>query len=257
MDDSLLYDTDIASNFASTCAFLERCSLGGIIFNPKKFTFAEEEVDYLGFRLTKEGIKPTTDFLNNIRSFPSSTSITDVRSFYGAVNQISYTFASSPALLPFRQLLRPQVPFYWSDELEALFVECKEEIIRQYEKGVRLYDMSLPTALASDWSKTCMGFWLVQKHCQCPGTPTLGCCKTGWQTVYCGSKFNSGAVSRYHPIEGEAAAAVHALDKTSMFTLGHPNLLLAIDHKPLLKIFGNASMESITNPRLFNLKQKL
>ena len=92
MDDSLLYDTGIASNLASTCAFLERCSLWCIMFNPKKFTFAKEEVDYHGFRHTKEGIKLTADFLNNIRSFPSPTSITDVRSFYGAVNQISYTF---------------------------------------------------------------------------------------------------------------------------------------------------------------------
>jgi hypothetical protein len=74
--------------------------------------------------------------------------------------------------------------------------------------------------------------------------------------VYCGSRFNSGAESRYHPIEGEAAAAVHGLDKTSMFTLGLPNFLLAMDHKPLIKIFGNASLESITNPRLFNFKQK-
>ena len=244
------------ANFESTCTFLDKCSLGGIVFNPKKFVFAEEEVDYLGFRLTKEGLKPTSEFLNNIRSFPSPKSLTDVRSWYGAINQISYSFASSQAMLPFRQLLRPQVPFYWSEELEAIFVESKEEILRQCQKGVKLYDMSLPTGLATDWSKSCMGFWLVQKHCSCPGTPTLACCKSGWQTVYCGSRFNSGAESRYHPIEGEAAAAVHGLDKTSMFALGHPSLMLALDHKPLIKIFGDAALESITNPRLFNFKQK-
>ena len=74
--------------------------------------------------------------------------------------------------------------------------------------------------------------------------------------MYCGSRFNSGAESRYHPIEGEAAAAVHGIDKTSMFTLGHPSLMLALNHKPLIKIFGDAALESITNPRLFNFKQK-
>ena len=125
-------------------------------------------------------------------------------------------------MLPFRQLLRPQVPFTWNEDLERAFVASKQEIIRQCEKGVRLFDMSAPTGLATDWSKSCMGFWLVQKHCQCPDPPKLGCCKTGWQTVFCGSKFNSVAESRYAPIEGEAAALVLGLEKCSHYVLGLP-----------------------------------
>ena len=256
VDDSILWGEDIASNFFSTCSFLDKCSAGGIIFNSSKFQFAEEEVRYLGFLIVKDGLKPTPEFLENIRSFPSPKSLTDIRSWYGAINQISYTFATSQAMLPFRQLLRPQIPFYWSEELQAAFIESKEEIIRQCEKGVRLFSLSLPTGLATDWSKSCMGWWLVQKHCQCPGSPVLGCCKTGWQTVYCGSKFNTTAESRVPPIEGEALAATHGLEKCSHFILGHPNLLLALDHKPLIKIFGDAKLESITNPRLFSLKMK-
>ena len=75
--------------------------------------------------------------------------------------------------------------------------------------------------------------------------------------MYCGSRFKSGAESRYHPIAGEAAAAaaVHGLDKTSIFNI-HPNLLLALDLKPLINIFRDTALESITNPRLFNFKQK-
>ena len=101
-----------------------------------------------------------------------------------------------------------------------------------------------------------MGWWLVQKHCQCPDPPTLGCCKTGWQTVFCGSKLNSTAESQYAPIEGEAAAVVHGLEKCAHFIPGLPQLLLAIDHKPLVAIFGQTSLESIPNSRLFRLKHK-
>ena len=150
VDDSLLSSPDIETNFHSTCAFLDKCSSGGIIFNPKKFKFAQDEVNYLGFKLTRQGLKPTEEFLANIRTFPSPKSITDVRSWYGAINQVSYSFASSELMLPFRQLLRPQVPFFWSEELESAFVESKEEIIRQCEKGVRLFNMSAPTGLATD-----------------------------------------------------------------------------------------------------------
>ena len=87
----------------------------------------------------------------------------------------------------------------------------------------------------------------MQKHCRCPGPPVPVCCKTGWITVYCGSKFNTPAESRCTPVEGEGFAAVHGLEKCSPFILGHPNLLLALDHKPLIKIFGNASLESISS----------
>ena len=84
-----------------------------------------------------------------------------------------------------------------------------------------------------------------------------GCCPTGWQTVYCGSKFCTPAESRYHPIEGEALAATYGLQKCKFFVLGLENLVLTLDHKPLLAIFGqNQHLEDIENPRLLNFKLK-
>ena len=71
-----------------------------------------------------------------------------------------------------------------------------------------------------------------------------------------GSRFTSGAESRYAPIEGEALAVVDALKKARHFVLGCSDLIVAVDHKPLLKIFGDRSLEDIPNPRLLNLKEK-
>ena len=55
-------------------------------------------------------------------------------------------------MLLFLLLLQPlaQVPFFWSQDLENAFVESKEEIIHQYEKGVRLFDLTAPVGLATD-----------------------------------------------------------------------------------------------------------
>ena len=47
-----------------------------------------------------------------------------------------------------------------------------------------------------------------------------------------------------------------ALEKTRHFVIGCPDLTIAVDHKPLLKVFGNRSLEAIPNPRLRNLKEK-
>ena len=71
-----------------------------------------------------------------------------------------------------------------------------------------------------------------------------------------GSRFTNPAESRYAPVEGEALAAVYALDKARYFVLGCANLIVAVDHKPLLKLFGDRSLEDIPNSRLRNLKEK-
>ena len=160
----------------------------------------------------------------------------------------------APIMSPFRHLLSSKVPFAWSEELQSAFEASKQEIVSQCEKGVRSFDPALPTALATDWSKLAIGFWLTQKHCKC--TQIIpGCCPTGWQTVYCGSKFCTPAESRYHPIEGEALAATYGLQKCKFFVLGLENLILTLDHKPLISTFGNdRNLEEIENPRLLNFK---
>ena len=256
IDDTVLYDDNIEQNFFRVCQFLETSARGGCTFNPKKFQFGSSDVNFLGFLVTRDGIKPSPEFLTNILSFPTPRNITDVRSWFGAINQISYTFAIAPVMAPFRHLLSAKVPFQWGPELQNAFDESKREILRQCEKGVRSFDPALPTALATDWAKFGLGFWLTQKHCNC-SSQTPGCCKTGWQTVYCGSRFCSSAESRYHPIEGEALATVNGLDKCRFFILGLSNLLLCLDHKPLLGILGDKNnIEEIHNPRLLNFKLK-
>ena len=65
-----------------------------------------------------------------------------------------------------------------------------------------------------------------------------------------GSRFCTGAESRYAPVEGEAQANVWALESTKHYTLGNTQLLVATDHKPLVKVFGDRSLGDISNPRL-------
>ena len=127
--------------------------------------------------------------------------------------------------------------------------------MEEIHKGVEIYDKKKPTCLATDWCKEGIGFWLLQKHCKCSQVKPL-CCKTGWKVTLVGSRFTSGAESRYAPIEGEALAVVDALNKARHFVLGCEDLIIAVDHKPLIKVFGDRSLAEISNPRLLNLKEK-
>ena len=61
-----------------------------------------------------------------------------------------------------------------------------------------------------------------------------------------GSRFCSGAESRYAAIKGELAAIVCALEKTRIFTLGAKQLIIVTDHKPLINILKNVKNEAET-----------
>ena len=145
--------------------------------------------------------------------------------------------------------------FHWTDELDHLFQESKEVIIREIHEGVRIFDKTKPTCLATDWSKDGIGFFLLQKHCTCHSVKPL-CCRDGWKIALVGSRFTSAAESRYAPIEGEALAVVYALEKARHFVLGCSDLIISVDHKPLIKVFGDRCLQDINNPRLLNLKEK-
>ena len=74
--------------------------------------------------------------------------------------------------------------------------------------------------------------------------------------VLCNSRYTSPAESRYSPVEGECLAVAWSLKKAKYFVLGCENLVVAVDHKPLLGVLGDKDLEDIENTRLANLKEK-
>ena len=255
IDDSVLWDDIIEHAFWHTLEYINLCASNGIIFNPTKFRFACNEVDFAGFTLTENGIKPMKQIINAIENFPTPTDITGARSWFGLINQVAYAFSMSKEMLPFRELLKPS-KWYWDETLDDLFAKSKIHIAKLVEKGVRSFEINRPTCLATDLSKDGIGFMLLQKFCSCIMDEAPNCCTDGWCLVYAGSRFTTPTESRYAPVEGEALAVVYALEKCRIFVLGCPNLLIAVDHKPLVKILGDRAFEDIKNPRLFNLKEK-
>ena len=255
VDDALLWAKDIKSQFHLTVHWIDLCAKNGVTLNPDKFIFGADTVAFAGFEVSPTTVRPCPKLFEAIEHFPTPKNLTDIRSWHGLINQVSYTFASAPIMQPFRDLLRSKSPFTWTQEHDKLFETSKKVIIKGITHGVEIYDKNRPTCLATDWSKSGIGFWLLQKHCRCKATKPL-CCKNGWKVALVGSRFTTSAESRYHPIEGEALAVVDALEKARHFVLGCKDLIIAVDHKPLEKVFGDRSLDGIPNPRLRNLKEK-
>ena len=255
VDDVIMWDETLQEHWWRIIDYLILVGRHGIIMNPKKFQFCQREVEFAGFLITQDDVKPLPKYLDAIRNFPRPSNISDIRSWFGLVNQVSHYAKLTDLMAPFKPLLSPKTRFRWDDDLEQAFQQSKLEIVNAIEEGVRIFDPRRVTTLSPDWSKTGIGYFLYQKYCECPSSITT-CCENGWRITLAGSRFLHKAERNYWPVEGEALAVAWSLEDSKFFTLGCSNLHIQTDHRPLVKLFGDRTLDEIDNRRLINLKEK-
>ena len=116
VDDTVHYDTDLEQHWWRTIDILSCVGRSGIVLNPGKFQFASKSVDFAGFRVSATAIEPLLKYLDAIRDFPTPTSTTDIRSWFGLVNQVANYAQLRDTMAPFKTFLSP--PTY-------VFVVCR------------------------------------------------------------------------------------------------------------------------------------
>ncbi len=168
IDDTLLWSQTVEEAYRQATEWLDTCGNNGVTLNPAKFRFARDEVEFAGFDITPTTVKSCQKYVRAISDFPTPKNLTDVRSWFGLVNQVSYAFSMTAAMAPFRELLKPTQKFEWTASHDAAFRESKRVIAQEIQHGVEIFDKNKPTCLATDWSKDGVGYWLFQKHCSCP-----------------------------------------------------------------------------------------
>ena len=76
-----------------------------------------------------------------------------MHSFMALAQQVSYAVAVAPRLLPFRELLKNSVPWYWDRKMDEVFTHTKKLLADKVEEGIQSVDPSRVTALLTDWCK--------------------------------------------------------------------------------------------------------
>ena len=255
VDDTVHYDENLPDHWWRTIDFLTLIGQAGIILNPEKFQFAQRDVEFAGFRISDASIEPLPKYLDAIRDFPTPTCTTDIRSWFGLVNQVTNYAQLRDTMAPFKPFLSPKCPFTWSQDLDDSFQSSKTAIVDAIRSSVEIFDITKRTCLRPDWSHQGIGYFLSQKHCTCE-SQLPDCCENGWRITLAGSRFLSSTEQRYAPIEGEALSVAWGLEQSKYFTQGCDNLLVVTDHKPLVKVLGDRTLDEITNPPIFRLKQR-
>ena len=142
VNDVLGWAETLEQLFFDTAFFLFHTNSFGIIQNLAKFTWGRRELEFLGFWMKEDGIKPTQDTIDAIDKFPRPSDITGVRSFYGLEEQVAFTFAKTELMQPFRKLLVKNAAYSWDQSMQDAFVRAKSEISKLVSKGVSSFKVN-------------------------------------------------------------------------------------------------------------------
>ena len=247
-EDTLIRGSTTAELLANTRRFFNACREAGITLNMRKIQWDKKEVLFGGFLLDKNGYRIDPSLTKALSEFPTPTTPTDVRSFFGLANQICNSSDEISRLLaPLKSLLKKGVMFQWLPEHQTAFEMAREHLASP--KVLAYYSPKLQTRLVVDASRL-NGLGFVLKQLQEDGL---------WKPVQAGSRFLTSAETRYAMVELEMLAIAWACQKCRIFVEGLPRAQFEIwtDHAPLVPILEKQTLPEISNKRLQRLKMKV
>ena len=175
-------------------------------------------MQFIGHRLTKEGLKPDPVKVKAILSMKKPDDVAAVQRLMGMVKYLSKFLSDlSQICEPIRRLTHKDVPWFWTKEQDVAFDKIKEAVTTA--PVLKYFDSSKPTEGSGDASSQGLGFVLTQED----------------HPVTYASRALTQAEQRYSQIEKELLAQVFGLEHNHQYVYGR-RVILYTDHKPLVSI---------------------
>lgn len=162
-----------------------------------------------------------------------------IRSWFGLINQVSNYAHLREHMKPFWPFLSPRCSFSWDSKLNDTFESSKAAIVHAIKTRVEIFYLQQPTCLCTDWSKQWIGYFSFQTHCICSASTQD--CSDGWHITLAGSRTTLRSYRGW-----SSSYILVPLSRLSSSPLGCCDL-----PKPLIKIFGDRTMDEFLNTRFF------
>ena len=109
-DDILIGGRNIVEHNKTLKAVLQRAEDFGITFNREKCEFGEDELDFYGYRFTKDGLKPTADEVRAVKDSKRPETKEAVKSFLAMIGYLSkFIDRYSSITAPLRRLTERKI----------------------------------------------------------------------------------------------------------------------------------------------------
>jgi hypothetical protein len=113
------------------------------------------ETEYLGFILTREGIKPQQQKVNAILQVAPPRNVKQVRSFIGMLNHYKAMIpCRSHLLTPLTALTKKNVKFEWTKEHQQAFDSLKNSLAREVVLAYPDFSVPLKSTLMPQNTKS-------------------------------------------------------------------------------------------------------
>ena len=210
---------------------LIRLTKSGLKVNASKSTFASDALEYLGYWISREGIKPLNKKVEAINNLATPRTKRQVRSFLGMINHYRDMWARrSEILSPLTQLTSKNVKFKWLAIHQQAFENMKKIIAR--DTVLAFPDFNKPFQIYTDASDYQMGAVIQQE---------------GKPIAFWSKKLNP-AQTRYTTTEKELLSIVEVCKEFRTILLGQ-QLTIYTDHENLT--YKNFNSDRVLRWRLF------
>ena len=231
IDDILVTGTTDAEHITNVEEVLCRLEAAGMRLKKSKCAFMLREVEYLGHRITAEGLQPTPAKTQAktqaIVSAPASQNASQLKSFLGLVNYYAKFLPNlSNTLTPLYALLQKQVEWRWGKAQEEAFNSAKQ--LLSSLRVLAHFNPAKELLLACDASPYGVGAVLSQVLDDGSDRP-----------VAFASRSLTPAEKRYSQLDKEGLAIIFGVKRFHQYLLGRHFTILS-DHKPLQHLFDDS-----------------
>lgn len=162
MDDILIPAHNFQEGLERLTEVLDLLRKGGLTLKLSKCHFFYQTIDFLGFEVSSQGVRPGNKKIESVANFPSPKNQHEVRQFMGLASFFR-RFIKNFAVIarPLTDLLRKNNSWKWSNEQQSAFEELKTALVNR--PVIALYDPSAETQLHTDASKLGIAGVLLQK----------------------------------------------------------------------------------------------
>lgn len=243
LDDVLGHTPEVEPHRKVLIEIFDRMRKHNIKLNPEKVKFFANEVAYLGYIVSGEGIKTDPKKTDSIRNFPTPQNVTQVQSFLGLANYYRRFVAQfSDIARPMYRLTKKEVIFNWNDDCVKAFERLKEILT---SKIVLAHpDFTRQMIVTCDASGYGLGATLGQ----------IDPITNRERPISFISRLLRKAELNYSTIEKELLSVVWAIESFRHYLYASPiKFLVVTDHKPL------EYMLSLKKPgsRLYRFRTKI
>lgn len=203
-------------------AVLQRLREYGLTARPSKCKFAFKSIQYLGFLVDGDTLRPLNDRIQALQDIALPRTKKDLRSFLGMISFYRmFIPQASSHTGPLSDLLRKgsSEPLIWSGSLQNHFNTLKTALLSP--PVLKLPDASLTFVLRTDASGTGLGAVLLQYHEDVP-----------YPVSYASRKLLDRE-KKYSTIERECLAIIFGVQRFDYYLRGK-EFILEVDHKPLI-----------------------